>query len=145
MISYNVTATLSGRESLEEYTSWLRSGHIQQVVEEGGASNGSLTVLDSPEGAIQVVSRFMFPDRAAYDRYQAEVAPRLQPEGKRLFVDTQKVLRFERAVGELQFEYEPNFQFSVTEITPYLYFNGSCREAMGFYEICLGGSLEIMV
>jgi PhnB protein len=30
------------------------------------------------------------------------------------------------------------------EITPYLIFNGNCREAMKFYEKCLGGQLHMM-
>ncbi|CAM9372875.1 unnamed protein product, partial [Ectocarpus fasciculatus] len=33
----------------------------------------------------------------------------------------------------------------ITEITPYLYFNGNCREAMEFYKECLAGSLDLMV
>lgn len=29
-------------------------------------------------------------------------------------------------------------------LTPYLFFNGNCREAMTFYKTCFGGNLEIM-
>lgn len=29
-------------------------------------------------------------------------------------------------------------------LTPYLFFNGHCREAMEFYKDCFGGELEIM-
>jgi PhnB protein len=32
----------------------------------------------------------------------------------------------------------------MTEINPYLNFNGSCREAMNFYKECLGGELTLM-
>lgn len=28
-------------------------------------------------------------------------------------------------------------------LTPYLFFNGNCREAMNFYQSCLGGHLEV--
>lgn len=31
----------------------------------------------------------------------------------------------------------------MTTITPYLSFNGNCKEAMEFYKSCLGGELEI--
>lgn len=31
-----------------------------------------------------------------------------------------------------------------TQIIPYLFFNGKCREAMEFYKSCLGGELQIM-
>lgn len=30
------------------------------------------------------------------------------------------------------------------EITPYLNFDGNCREAMTFYQRCLGGELNVM-
>jgi PhnB protein len=29
-------------------------------------------------------------------------------------------------------------------LTPYLFFNGNCREAMNFYQSCIGGELQIM-
>jgi PhnB protein len=32
----------------------------------------------------------------------------------------------------------------MTNITPYLTFNGNCREAMTFYQECFGGNLELM-
>jgi PhnB protein len=32
----------------------------------------------------------------------------------------------------------------MTGTTPYLVFNGNCREAMTFYQSCLGGELSIM-
>jgi PhnB protein len=31
----------------------------------------------------------------------------------------------------------------MTQLTPYLEFNGNCREAMTFYQACLGGELFI--
>jgi PhnB protein len=32
----------------------------------------------------------------------------------------------------------------MTRLNPYLSFNGNCREAMQFYQACLGGDLKIM-
>lgn len=32
----------------------------------------------------------------------------------------------------------------MTQLNPYLMFNGNCREAMEFYHTCLGGELAIM-
>jgi uncharacterized glyoxalase superfamily protein PhnB len=29
-------------------------------------------------------------------------------------------------------------------LTPYLFFNGNCREALNFYKDCFGGQLELM-
>jgi PhnB protein len=31
----------------------------------------------------------------------------------------------------------------MTQITPYLNFNGNCREAMSFYQSCIGGELTL--
>jgi PhnB protein len=31
------------------------------------------------------------------------------------------------------------------QLTPYLAFNGNCREAMQFYQQCLGGTLDVQV
>ena len=32
----------------------------------------------------------------------------------------------------------------MTKLSPYLVFNGNCREAMTFYHECFGGALEVM-
>ena len=32
----------------------------------------------------------------------------------------------------------------MANLTPYLFFNGNCRDAMKFYESCFGGKLELM-
>jgi PhnB protein len=32
----------------------------------------------------------------------------------------------------------------MTQVNPYLHFNGTCREAMTFYRECLGGELKLM-
>lgn len=32
----------------------------------------------------------------------------------------------------------------MTMLTPYLSFNGNCKEAMAFYQSCLGGKLDLM-
>lgn len=34
-----------------------------------------------------------------------------------------------------------NVTVTMTQISPYLLFNGNCREAMTFYKLCLGGKL----
>lgn len=31
----------------------------------------------------------------------------------------------------------------MASVTPYLFFDGSCREALGFYQACVGGDLEL--
>lgn len=32
----------------------------------------------------------------------------------------------------------------MASLTPYLFFNGNCREAMEFYQSCFGGKLDVM-
>jgi PhnB protein len=33
---------------------------------------------------------------------------------------------------------------NMATLTPYLYFDGNCRDAMNFYQRCFGGKLEVM-
>ena len=94
-------------EHLEEYLSWLKSGHVQALIDEGGALSGEVVHLDdAAEGESRVASNYVFPSRAALDAYAgSDVAARLRGEGVSMFVDTQKVKQFERLVGPIVFQY----------------------------------------
>lgn len=144
MIRYSVLATLASSEVLEEYTSWLKNGHIKKVVDEGGALSGDFSILQT-EDMTQVVSSFIFSNKMAYEEYAAGVAVRLRPEGVSLFVETKKVTKFDRMITEIKHSYRNTVEYSLAEVTPYLYFNGNCRQAMEFYKSCFeGSSLDIM-
>ncbi|CAM9372949.1 unnamed protein product, partial [Ectocarpus fasciculatus] len=100
MVKYTVTATLASKDVLAQYTAWLRDGHIRRVVEEGGALQGDFSIA-SGQDTVQVISSFVFPDRKACDAYINGLAVTLRPEGVKLFVDTQKVLKFDRVISDL--------------------------------------------
>ena len=105
-IRYTVIANVK-TEHLEEYLCWLKNGHVQALIDEGGAVSGEVVQLDaSPEGVSRVASNYIFPSRAAVDAYAgSEVASRMRGEGVSMFVDTQKVMSFERLVGPVVFQY----------------------------------------
>ena len=145
MIRYSVVATLANEGVLEEYTTWLKKGHIKKIVDDGGALQGDYSVLQSDENT-QVVSSFIFPSKDAYTAYATGLAVELRPEGVALFVNTGKVTKFERMITEIKYTYRNTIEYALAEVNPYLYFNGSCRAAMEFYKSCFdGSSLEIMV
>lgn len=105
-IRYTVIANVK-TEHLEEYLNWLRNGHVQALIDEGGALSGEVVQLDSsPEGVSRVASNYIFPSRGVLDSYAgSEVAARLRGEGVSMFVDTKKVESFERLVGPIIFQY----------------------------------------
>lgn len=100
-IAYTVTATLLDAAAAEEYIAWLTGGHVADVIA-GGAASGQIARLD-PAGAeagsaARIEVRYLFPDRAAFDRYEQEHAPKLRAEGLARFGPDRGV-GFERRVG----------------------------------------------
>jgi hypothetical protein len=151
MIRYTVTATLSSKDHLEDYLAWLSEGHIQAVVNAGGLT-GEYNVLNQEEGTdngmVQVASIYTFPNLEALNGYFNGVAAVLRQEGITRFVETKKVVKFDRFVGTIMKTTQSNMkQLTLTpiDLSPYLFFNGRCREAMTFYHQCLQGNLELMV
>ena len=102
---YVVTAILLNQELATEYASWIQGGHMQDVVNLGGATSAEMVVLDSSDGRVHVQSSYLFPSRAAYDAYQVGAAVALRAEGKLLWVDTGKVVEWIRQTGEVYFSY----------------------------------------
>ena len=102
-VRYVVTATLASADVLDEYTGWLSGGHIQAVVDEGGALSGEYVIhMDDPE--VKVSSIYEFPDMSTYEAYCSNVAPKLRAEGVALFVETNKVI-FQRILGKINFSH----------------------------------------
>ncbi|HEX8876754.1 MAG TPA: DUF4286 family protein [Phycisphaerales bacterium] len=96
-IAYSVTATLPDSATALEYVGWLCGGHIQAVIA-GGASTASVSRLSDPRTTIEVEARYLFPNREAFDKYVAEVAPALRAEGLARFGNR---VRFSRRVAEV--------------------------------------------
>lgn len=102
---YCVIAILRDESVLTEYLTWLNSGHVQAVCDQGGATKCLVSVLDSDDDVVRVESAYTFPSFEKYETYCKDIAPSLRPEGIRLFVDTGKVTKFERVTGKVHFEY----------------------------------------
>lgn len=100
-ICYTVTATLPDEATCASYIRWLEDGHVDAVID-GGAHSGMIVRLD-PEpagGNPRVQTVYLFPSRAAFDRYVAETAPALREDGIRRFGGIEGV-SFARAIGEV--------------------------------------------
>lgn len=98
-VSYVVTAALPDVATRDEYARWLLDGHVQAVLA-GGANRAEVIGIEDPATPLAVQSRYEFPDRAAFDRYIAEVAPRLRAEGVARF-GSRPGVSFARLVGTI--------------------------------------------
>lgn len=91
-LAYTVTATLPDAATAEAYERWLCGGHIQAVVA-GGATGACVSRLVDPDTAMEVEARYLFPNRDAFDRYVATVAPALRADGLARFGDRVRLSR----------------------------------------------------
>lgn len=83
------------RELAERWLTWLRDGHLQDVIN-GGAESAEVVSLDDSLPHYEIGYRF--PDRAVLDRYLAEFAPRLRQEGLARF-PLELGLEYRRSTG----------------------------------------------
>lgn len=74
-------------------------GHIQSVIG-GGALKGDIIRITDPAIPVQVETRYLFPNRQAFDRYTQTTAPMLRAEGLRRFPPERGVI-FQRRLGEV--------------------------------------------
>jgi len=99
-----VLASLPDPGSADRYVAWLQGGHVREVVAAGGAISATISrVLETATSnppPNRVESRYVFPDREAFERYVALHAPRLREEGLRLFPPSCGVV-FERRLAEV--------------------------------------------
>lgn len=104
-IRYSVTTTIGAEDGLkDEYIKWLKDGHVQEVVEKGGAVSAEVLDLDVAEGGeSKVVSTYVFPSRAAFDNYVAKVAPELRKDGVERF--GKRDVSFSRTIGSCVFSH----------------------------------------
>jgi hypothetical protein len=96
-IAYSVIASLPDERTASEYIAWLESGHVDHVVA-CGAHTGMIVRVQEPAEPVQVETRYIFPNRAAFETYVREHAPKLRAEGLRRF-GPERGVRFERRVG----------------------------------------------
>jgi hypothetical protein len=94
---YTVTATFPDERNAGLYIDWLRSGHLQQVLQ-GGAISGAIVRVDDPPSPIRIQTRYQFPSRGAFDRYVERYAPALRADGVRRFGGDSGIV-FQRETG----------------------------------------------
>ena len=94
---YTVQATFDELEVAREWIDWLVEGHCADV-RKGGAINAQIVRIDGDPIVLEV--RYDFPDRATFERYEAEHAPRLREEGLDRF-PVERGIRYTRSCGEV--------------------------------------------
>lgn len=100
-VYYAVTATLPDEATARAYVAWLEDGHVDAVIK-GGAHSGMIVRLEpeSPGARPQVMTQYIFPTRAVFDRYVAVFAPKLREEGVAKFGPDRGV-SMSRRIGEV--------------------------------------------
>lgn len=93
--SYTVTAEFDDPAVMGEWIDWLRDGHLAEVIA-GGALDAELVQFDGP--AHRCAVRYHFRDRAAFERYEREFAPRLRQDGLERF-PPERGVRYQRNTG----------------------------------------------
>jgi hypothetical protein len=83
----------------EGWMGWLRGGHIADVIA-AGALDAELVRVDTPAGQTLIEVRYHFAQRADFERYEREHAPRLRAEGVARF-PAGPTIAYERGTGEL--------------------------------------------
>lgn len=100
---YSVTASCPSGKIAAEYLEWLTEGGHLQDVRDAGALTAEAVRMDPPPNApptpVRVLSLYTFADRAAFDAYEREHAPRLRAEGLEKFGDSG--IGFSRETGEV--------------------------------------------
>jgi len=98
MFAYTVRCTFDDPALRDEWVAWIAGGHAQDVID-AGALSADVVVLDGAPAAAEV--RYRFSDRAAFDAYERDHAPRLREDGLARF-PLERGLRYERSTGELR-------------------------------------------
>jgi len=106
MFSYTVTAAFDDPTVAQEWIAWLRDEHVRDVIE-SGARDGEVIILDPDEGYATSGSskqtceiRYHFSDRAAFEAYVRDHAPRLREEGLKRF-PPERGISYSRRSGEV--------------------------------------------
>ncbi|MEM6794913.1 MAG: DUF4286 family protein [Acidobacteriota bacterium] len=99
-IAYTVSCRFTDPEVAERWLTWLREGHLADVVV-AGASTAVAVRLDGDP--VRCEARYLFDSRKAFEAYEREHAPRLRAEGLELF-PLELGLEYSRSVGEILHE-----------------------------------------
>jgi hypothetical protein len=97
MIAYTVRCTFEDPAVAAEWTEWLVSVHLAEVLA-AGAIAAELVRLDGEDTVLE--ARYRFATRPGFAAYERDHAPRLRAEGLSRF-PLSRGLRYERSVGEV--------------------------------------------
>ena len=102
MIAYTVVAHFADAAVAEEWITWLRDGHVAEVLA-GGAVSAHVITMDAAAGSKEVRCevRYHFADRESFAAYERNHAPRLRAEGLSRF-PSERGVRYERTLGEVR-------------------------------------------
>jgi hypothetical protein len=101
MLRYTVTVKLPDAATAERFVTWLRGGHIAEVIA-GGATSAEICRVDGD--AITYDISYRFPSRAAFATYERDHAPRLREEGRTLFPPAAGIV-YQRRVADVVTEF----------------------------------------
>jgi hypothetical protein len=76
--AYTVTCTFPDDATRDAWLAWLRDGHLADVLA-AGATGATVVVLDGDPPRAE--ARYTFADRAAFEAYERDHAPRLRADG----------------------------------------------------------------
>jgi hypothetical protein len=101
MFSYTVSCEFDHSALRQEWIAWLREEHVHDVLA-AGALDAEVVELDPPEneGRFLCEVRYRFADRAAFEAYERDHAPRLRAEGLTRF-PPERGMRYQRRTGEI--------------------------------------------
>lgn len=97
-VSYTLEVTFQDADVANEWTDWMRGGHMQALLAHG-ADRAEL-VRWSDEDDIRFTARYRFPTRADFDTYLAEHAEDLRADGMKRFPPSRGIV-YSRTVGEI--------------------------------------------
>ncbi len=99
---YEVCATFTDSALADEWLKWMGDEHIADLLK-AGALSGRAVRLDAEHSSESTVTRLVaqyeFKDRAAFDAYIRDHAPRLRAEGLKRFPADQ--VSYQRRAGEI--------------------------------------------
>lgn len=99
MFSYTVRCSFSDPTVAENWLQWLKSEHIQDVIDCGAMSGEVFAMDDSPTYEV----RYQFASKEDFANYESDHAPRLRAEGLTKF-PLDLGLKYSRSAGESQFK-----------------------------------------
>ncbi len=102
MFSYTVRCTFDDPAVAERWVQWLGEEHLRDVCD-AGAVDAEIVQFDAGGGSSKVIceARYHFADRAAFEKYERDHAPRLREEGLQKF-PLERGLHYERFTGDVR-------------------------------------------